>query len=368
MNPLLTGQLLGKAATDLAADARSLDSLKRAARSDPQAAIKQAASQFESLFMQMVLKSMRDALPKSGMLDSSAQQMYTGMLDQQLVSRMAGGTGLADMIARQLGQQVKAKPADVAAQDVGAQGAAARSAAAAQSLSVAGAKSLGAEKIQPFSAMPVAARPIARPAEPVFEKGGQGGFNSVKTHAPSAATNVTAADLTQHNAPAVANQKSARTEAQRAFVTKTLDHALAAQRATGVPAKFIIGQAALESGWGQREIKTATGQPSHNLFGIKAGASWKGPTVEVTTTEYVDGIAKRVVEKFRAYANYTEAFRDWARVVGDNPRYAQVLKNAHDAGSFAHAMQRAGYATDPQYGAKLARVIHALPHALRGSA
>ena len=94
-----------KLADGLATDARSLDGLKRTARNDPQAALKQAATQFESLFMQMVLKSMRDAMPKSGLLDSSAQQMYTGMLDQQLAGRIANsGTGLAEVIARQLGR------------------------------------------------------------------------------------------------------------------------------------------------------------------------------------------------------------------------------------------------------------------------
>jgi flagellar protein FlgJ len=100
--------------------------------------------------------------------------------------------------------------------------------------------------------------------------------------------------------------------------------------------------------------------PSHNLFGIKAGAGWKGPTVDVTTTEYENGVARQVVEKFRAYTNYTEAFRDWARLIGENPRYAGVLANARDASGFANALQSAGYATDPFYAAKLTRVIGAV--------
>src|SRR5882672_5401631 len=120
MNPLASGNLL-KSATDangngLAADARSLDPMRRAARDNPQAAIKQAARQFEALFMQMVLKSMRDATPKSGMLDSEAQETYAGMLDQQLATKIAGsGTGLADVIAKQLGRQMKGQAGAAAA-------------------------------------------------------------------------------------------------------------------------------------------------------------------------------------------------------------------------------------------------------------
>jgi flagellar protein FlgJ len=134
-----------------------------------------------------------------------------------------------------------------------------------------------------------------------------------------------------------------------------------------VPAKFIVSQAALESGWGKQEIKHADGLPSHNLFGIKAGASWKGRTVEVVTTEYENGVPKKVVEKFRAYNNYTESFRDWALLMKSNPRYAQVLEQGRSGAGFAYGLQRAGYATDPNYGDKLARVIGAVGQAVGGA-
>jgi flagellar protein FlgJ len=135
------------------------------------------------------------------------------------------------------------------------------------------------------------------------------------------------------------------------------DHALLAQRETGLPAKFIIGQAALESGWGSREIAGADGMRSFNLFGIKATGGWQGRTVEAVTTEYENGVAVRKVEKFRAYNNYGEAFRDWARLLTASPRYAEVLASRSDAATFANGLQRAGYATDPGYGAKLQQVI-----------
>jgi flagellar protein FlgJ len=145
---------------------------------------------------------------------------------------------------------------------------------------------------------------------------------------------------------------------QAAFVEKMWPHALAAQRSTGVPAAFAVGQAALESGWGKHELRHADGRSAHNLFGIKAGGGWNGPTVDVLTTEYVDGKPTKLVERFRAYGSYAEAFSDWAGLLGSQSRYQSVLRAADSVQGFAHGMQRAGYATDPRYGEKLERTIN----------
>jgi flagellar protein FlgJ len=119
-----------------------------------------------------------------------------------------------------------------------------------------------------------------------------------------------------------------------------------------------LGQAALESGWGKHEIKGADGTASHNLFGIKATGNWKGKVVEAATTEYVNGVPETKIEKFRAYDSYADSFRDYAKLLSSNPRYESVLANSRDASSFAHGLQRAGYATDPNYAAKLTRIIN----------
>jgi flagellar protein FlgJ len=134
-------------------------------------------------------------------------------------------------------------------------------------------------------------------------------------------------------------------------------HAIAAQRTTGVPAAFVVGQAALESGWGRHEIRHADGRSAHNLFGIKATGGWSGPTVDVTTTEYVDGKPVKAVEKFRAYGSYAEAFRDWASLMSTSARYGGVLREAKSPEGFAQGLQRAGYATDPDYADKLESTI-----------
>jgi flagellar protein FlgJ len=141
------------------------------------------------------------------------------------------------------------------------------------------------------------------------------------------------------------------------FVQRLLPHAQAASAATGIPARFMLGQAALESGWGKAEIRGADGQNSHNLFGIKAGASWKGKTVDIVTTEYVNGKPQKQVDTFRAYDSYADSFRDYANLLRNNARYQNVLAQGHDAAGFAQGLQQAGYATDPKYAQKLMSVI-----------
>ncbi len=138
-------------------------------------------------------------------------------------------------------------------------------------------------------------------------------------------------------------------------------HAAAARQAqdqTGIPAEFMISQAALETGWGRREIRHVDGSTSHNLFGIKAGPGWRGPVAEVTTTEYVNGQPQKVTARFRAYNSYAESFADYARLIKNSPRYADVVARGGDATGFAQGLQRAGYATDPAYADKLSRVIN----------
>jgi flagellar protein FlgJ len=133
--------------------------------------------------------------------------------------------------------------------------------------------------------------------------------------------------------------------------------ALHAQQLTGVPASFILGQAALESGWGSREIRGADGASSYNLFGIKAGQGWQGKSVQITTTEYDGAVPHKTVQSFRAYDSYAAAFQDWALTIGRSHRYSGAVASAGSVGGFAFGMQQAGYSTDPAYADKLARVI-----------
>jgi flagellar protein FlgJ len=147
-----------------------------------------------------------------------------------------------------------------------------------------------------------------------------------------------------------------KAEVQQSFVDSMRVPAEQASRSTGIPAHLILGQAALESGWGKREIKMADGSSSYNLFGIKAGKNWNGKVAEVTTTEYQNGVANKQVQRFRAYDSYAEGFQDYAKLLSNNPRYADVLQQQGGQG-FAQALQQSGYATDPHYADKLVQVI-----------
>lgn len=146
--------------------------------------------------------------------------------------------------------------------------------------------------------------------------------------------------------------------AARGFVQQHGAAAQEVQRSSGLPASYLLGQAGHESGWGQREILMKDGSSSNNLFGIKAGADWKGKVAEVTTTEYVDGMPQKTVARFRAYDTPAESFRDFASLIGNSPRYAQARQQTQSVQGWTQGLQDAGYATDPDYADKLSRAIN----------
>jgi flagellar protein FlgJ len=301
-----------------ALDVKDMGSLRQSAKAGSPEALKTAATQFEAMFVNMMMKSMRDATPQDGMMDSQQTKMFTTMLDQQTSQNIAKkGIGLSDMLIRQL-----SKTADKQALAIG--GEAGDSASGVNGGSFAGAASLMDAKLQ---------RAIAA-------AGGPGAVGSV-----------------DDNSAVPATTKSTQPTHVRNFQEKLGAHAEEASRTTGIPAKFMLGQAALESGWGKREIKGRDGTNSHNLFGIKAGGDWKGKVVEATTTEYVNGKAQTRVERFRAYDSYSDSFKDYGKLLASNPRYEKVLASAGDASSFAQGLQKAGYATDPHYASKLTSII-----------
>jgi flagellar protein FlgJ len=292
-----------------ALDVQGFDTLRAQANASPQQGVKTAARQFDAVFTQMMLKSMRDATPSDGPLDSHDTATFTSMLDQQLAQQMSSkGIGVADALLKQLMRNAGVPG------DAGNAGNAGNTAA--------------------LDALEKA----------YANASANGSLASGKGFSPNSA-------LTP---PVRGNGESAKVDA---FVGKLAAPAQAASAATGIPARFIIGQAALESGWGKGEIKQANGLTSHNVFGIKATKDWTGRTASTVTTEYVNGQPKRVVEKFRAYGSYEEAMTDYANILKNNPRYASVLSTSRDAASFAHGMQRAGYATDPHYAKKLISIM-----------
>jgi peptidoglycan hydrolase FlgJ len=256
----------------LAGDPRMLASLKSSAASDPKGAVREAAKQFESLFMNELMKSMRSTTLKAeGEGDSAGASLSTEMLDQQYATRMSGQPGgLSDLIAKQLERQMGLTPGPIP---------------------VTGSAN---NTPAPLSVAPVATR--------VPQTGAAG------------------------------------------FVQQHSKAAQAAEAETGIPASFMVSQAALETGWGRKEIRHGDGSPSFNLFGIKAGKNWKGPTADVTTTEYINGKPQKVVARFRAYASYAESFADYAKLMKDSPRYQNVVAAASAKVSSTAAARNGGAA------------------------
>jgi flagellar protein FlgJ len=263
-------------------DFSALASLKNDARAQDPAALKEAAKQFESLFTQMLLKSMRDANRSFGedsMFGSSQGDFYQDMFDDQMAMQLSKGKGLglADMLVQQLTQAGMVK-------------------------------------------------------------------------APEATTDAAA----QTSSSTDSHQPLAKSKAD--FVRTMWPHAQRAASELGVDPNALVAQAALETGWGRSVPSQSGGSSSFNLFGIKAGSNWEGATTNVPTLEFEEGVAVRRVARFRAYDSPADSFSDYARLIGNNPRYENARGAGGDVATFASALQDGGYATDPNYAQKVVAV------------
>ena len=302
----------------LSADLSGAQALVAKTAANDKDALRAAAKQFESLMIGMMLKSMRETKFSSEddpMTTGEGMQLYRDLLDQQWATQLSKGQGMgfADMMVKSM-EKYLPSPAGGGA---GGEGTAA--------------------------AAPAASAKSGRPDEALAESG------------------VGAGDKAQAPAPADVGSLSPtpppRGEGltgKREFLDKLRTHADTAAAETGVPADFILAHAALESGWGKREITGADGVNSHNLFSIKAGSSWQGDQVDIVTTEYRQGIPAKLTQTFRAYPDYASAFSDYANLL--KARYGAALQSG-DANGFADNLAAAGYATDPTYATKLKSVI-----------
>ncbi|WP_096084586.1 flagellar assembly peptidoglycan hydrolase FlgJ [Agaribacterium haliotis] len=316
------------ATTDVYTDLSGLQQLKHS--KDKEAALKKVAQQFESLFVSMMLKSMRqanDVFSQGSMFDSSESRFYRDMYDQQLSLSLAHGRGIgiADAMYRQLSgeqqrsiQQSELQAPAVAkrAALVNANGHAVDSGAARDHLV------------------------------------NSGKLNDVEVH--GANSNDIKVDSSRVDQDSV--QKSFDVDGLDDFINKLQQHAEATAKKLGVDADILLAQAALETGWGKKVIKDSQGLSSFNFFNIKAGSSWQGDRVSKTTLEFIGGVAKKVSAQFRSYEGAAAAFEDYRALLSQNGRYDLALSLAADAGKFVAALQDAGYATDPNYSNKIMSV------------
>jgi len=278
------------------ADPNGIAALRKDAKANDPAALKEAAKQFESLFTKMLLKNMREANKAIGdsMFSSDQTEFYEGMFDDQLAVQLSQGKGLglADMLVRQLSGAAGNGDATRAVEGA-------------------------VQKALPYSASPTgAAAPLPLPQS---------------LHEPIAAS-------------------------KEEFIRTMWPHAQSAAQEIGVDPHALLAQAALETGWGKSVPSTTAGDSSFNLFGIKAGSQWSGGTVSVPTLEVEGGIPVKKVERFRSYESAAASFRDYAKLIANNPRYENARGSGTDVASFATALQRGGYATDPNYARKIVAV------------
>ncbi|RXR02675.1 flagellar assembly peptidoglycan hydrolase FlgJ [Pseudoxanthomonas composti] len=349
-------------------------SLSSSAQSTP-AQIDKAAKQLEGQFAQMLIKSMRDASFGDSLFPGE-NQTFRDMHDQKLATAMTQGKGLglAPIIARQLtqmqgGASDASKGGDVTRLD----GAGSEKKAGLSLGAIGGAVSQAVSGAIGGAAAAVGGLPL-QAAERAFDliagRMDAGAAEHKQADAlgsqlqpqldPAEGIDWSASAPSVDDAAQIGNAaQTASSFAPRSpehFVAKIWDHAQAAARELGVDAKALVAQAALETGWGRRMIGSSAGN-ANNLFGIKA-TGWSGKSATVATTEYYNGVKTTEQAAFRAYDSPAESFADYVRMIKNNPRYQQALQSGGDVRKFASALQRAGYATDPNYASKISAIAN----------
>ncbi|MCU7810902.1 MAG: flagellar assembly peptidoglycan hydrolase FlgJ [Candidatus Thiodiazotropha sp. (ex Notomyrtea botanica)] len=286
-------------------DFSGLAALKHQAREDQSGATEKVAKQFESLFVQMMVKQMRQASFGGGIFDSDRTRFYQDMYDQQLSLHLSeqGGMGIGGVLRRQIGGSDEVVDKNLSGLD-----------------------------------------PYWR--HPVVQMG-------IK---PKDSTAVQTAERVAN--PSIAeSEEVVSLDSPESFVQGLWSAAEHAAAELGLPPEALLAQAALETGWGSAVMQSGNGQSSHNLFGIKADQRWDGGQVKKETLEYEDGVAVRKRERFRTYASFEQSFQDYVAFLKATPRYAEALTNAENPSTYFRSLQDAGYATDPAYAEKIMRVM-----------
>ena len=302
-------------------DLSALQSLKTDSNKNSREGIRAVAEQFESMFISMMLKSMRDAnkgFSEGNMLSSNETEFYQEMFDSQIAvslsSQKGGGFGMADVIERQI--------------------------LASKGMSDAQSQYL-----------PMSISDYQRKDFPALRSEG---LLEAVAKVDEVIERETAAPIgmpTEENMPITFDSPDA-------FVKSLLPIAKTVERETGISASLMIAQSALETGWGQKPIVKQDGTQSFNMFGIKANHGWSGDTADIVTTEFHQGIAIKQRDVFRAYGSFQESFQDYAEFLRSNPRYENALAVRGKPVEFAKALQASGYATDPNYAVKIERILH----------
>jgi len=321
--------MMQTAQPELYMNMQQFSDLKLQARQDSAQASKAVSQQFEGLFVQMMLKSMRSAAVMDKSQHSSYMDFYTDMYDKQISMMLSqqGGIGIADMMQKQIsrylpqGQQT-AEVATTSGKDL-----------PSYRLSVMQGNRLPMEKMDYEARNP-----------------------EVQTHQ----LKVSPLDITSA-APALQSETIEPFygwDGAESFVKDVWPHARKAAKQLGISPEVLVAQSALETGWGKHAIKKADGSIAFNLFGIKADSGWAGQSVTRSTLEFHEGTMQRESASFRAYDSLSDALDDYVSFVQSRPRYAEALQHSGSDSHYIRGLQRAGYATDPEYARKIENIMH----------
>lgn len=360
-------------------DFNGLANLKVAARQESPEAIKQVAKEFESTFVEMMLKSLRDASSGDGLMENDGSRMYQDMFDKQIAVDISerGDFGIAKVIEVQLTKnQSKEKNTSNSHQmptvEAGVEG----FGPSTQNQNIYNYSSVldsGTIRSAFNTTLSTTQQKVEKGiVKPIVDLN----KNTLRNNTTSIYDQVMQQQATGQSvarvrsAASAAGYESSTFNSPEEFIETMRPHAERAAKEIGVDPDLLIAQAALETGWGKRVIKNNDGTNSHNLFGIKASHAWEGDSVNVGSLEYRNGVAKKEVSAFRSYPSFTESFDDYVDFIKNQSRYDGAVENADNSKAYIKGLQQAGYATDPNYANKVMNILErkSLQTAWKGSA
>ena len=302
---------------DVYTNGQGLANLKLSAKNNSPEASKAVAKQFEALFLQMMLKSMRASSTGNGLFDSDQSKMYMDLFDKQIALKMSqkGTFGMAQVLEKQLNRDTGKLPVE-------------------------------AKDLMKGNTMVVPGRTVNSQIVQTAE--------GIKARIKQQVDNL----MQSANVKSIRKEKSSGNfENPLQFAKAIWNDVKTTANKLGVSPKALLAQSILETGWGKHIAKNKDGSSSNNIFGIKSGSAWVGDTVNAKTNEFVQGKKINLTQTFRSYNTPGQSLGDYAKLLQTNPQYKNVLKNGLSVPGFAKAMQASGYATDPEYGAKIMSIV-----------
>jgi flagellar protein FlgJ len=336
--------MMQTAPPELYMNMQQFSKLKLAARQDSAEASVAVSRQFEGLFVQMMLKNMRSAAVVDESQHSSYMDFYNEMYDKQLAMNLSqqGGIGIANMMQQQMQRYLPQRQQDAAAPAVDGK------ALPSYRLPVSRQQALPMVKMDYVATNPaVKAHQLNNQHTAVQPRSGHISSGQVETSAATTSPALTSETI----------QPFFGWQQPDSFVQDVWSHAQKAAAELGVSSEVLVAQSALETGWGRHTMKKNDGSIAFNLFGIKAGSDWTGASVTRNTLEFRSGGMQQETAKFRAYDSLSDAFDDYVSFVKSRPRYADALQHAGSDSHYVRGLQRAGYATDPNYARKIENIM-----------